>query len=439
MTRPDLISIRDPIHGAIGVTPRELGIVETRAFQRLRTIKQLGFADHAFPGATHTRFAHALGAMEMAARMFDAIFEGTALPAPDRARLRQALRLAVLLHDIGHAPLSHATERCMPPLRHLGLAELTGAKLADRQARHEDYTVKLLLDSHLSEALRRTFADDGIDPEDVARLVGGRQLLPERADRFVVGGVDYGPLLGQLVSGELDADRMDYLRRDSYYAGVSYGIFDEQWLLSNLCLHEVDGRAFLALRHRAIFAFEDFLLSRYHMFVSVYYHHTPVGFDTMLSRFIDEEPDVFVLPADSEQYIALDDVSFWMLLRGSRSRWAQRIVHRQPYRRVVELNADEALLELPGVRRALDAEGIDYFIARDEGVLSRYFGAAEKLDPIYIVNSTLGQATRVESYSKLFQRYHQPTRLARLYCQPKQISAARECLRSCIPKQFDLF
>ena len=171
MTRPDLISIRDPIHGAIGVTPRELGIVETRAFQRLRTIKQLGFADHAFPGATHTRFAHALGAMEMAARMFDAIFEGTALPAPDRARLRQALRLAVLLHDIGHAPLSHATERCMPPLRHLGLAELTGAKLADRQARHEDYTVKLLLDSHLSEALRRTFADDGIDPEDVARLV----------------------------------------------------------------------------------------------------------------------------------------------------------------------------------------------------------------------------------------------------------------------------
>src|SRR5476651_1128270 len=115
--------IRDPIHGAIGVTPDERALVDSPQYQRLRNVKQLGFADMAFPGATHTRYAHGLGAMAVATRVFDALAGKLELDADDRARFRQTLRLAVLFHDLGHAPLSHATERIMPPAAALALPD----------------------------------------------------------------------------------------------------------------------------------------------------------------------------------------------------------------------------------------------------------------------------------------------------------------------------
>src|SRR5438270_11390975 len=113
--------IRDPIHGAIEISADERALVDTPQYQRLRNVKQLGFADLAFPGATHTRYAHGLGAMAVATRVFDARWPKLELEAADRERLRQLLRLAVLFHDLGHAPLSHATERMMPPAAELRL------------------------------------------------------------------------------------------------------------------------------------------------------------------------------------------------------------------------------------------------------------------------------------------------------------------------------
>src|SRR5213079_3211826 len=109
--------IRDPIHGAIEITADERALVDSPQYQRLRNVKQLGFADLAFPGATHTRYAHGLGAMAVATKVFDAL--GLELDPEDRDRFRQTLRLAVLFHDLGHAPLSHATERIMPPVADL--------------------------------------------------------------------------------------------------------------------------------------------------------------------------------------------------------------------------------------------------------------------------------------------------------------------------------
>src|SRR3954454_15336284 len=106
--------IRDPIHGAIEVNADERALVDSPQYQRLRNVKQLGFADLAFPGATHTRYAHGLGAMAVATRVFEALAPKLGVPGPERERLRQTLRLAVLFHDLGHAPLSHATERIMP-------------------------------------------------------------------------------------------------------------------------------------------------------------------------------------------------------------------------------------------------------------------------------------------------------------------------------------
>ena len=435
MRSRETIAVRDPIHGSIHLTPREFAIVEHPVFQRLRGIKQLGFADLAFPGATHSRFSHGLGAMEMASRMFDAIFPADKGPvsAQERRRMRQIVRLAVLLHDVGHAPLSHATEGCMPPLIDLR-PEL--AAESKRQATHEDYTVHLMLRSSLRQALGENFAGDGITVGQLVALISG-ELGAVRGD-LSVGGIDYSPLLRQIVSGELDADRMDYLQRDSYYAGVNYGKVDAQWLLDNLGYHVVHDRALMSLSHRAIFAFEDFLLSRFHMFVSVYYHHTSVGLDTMLAWFIEEEPDTFVLPVDPESYVELDDVVFWSKLRASRNRWARRIVSRKLYARIVELHTEEGLKELGTLCADLDQAGIDYFISRDEGVLSRYYAADFVGDPIYVSNRGLGRVTRVDNYSKLFSRYRQPTRLTRLYCRPDQLAAAKACLARHRPRQQDL-
>src|SRR5437667_4945220 len=113
--------IRDPIHGAIEVTADERALVDSPQYQRLRNVKQLGFAVLAFPGATHTRYAHGLGAMAVATKVFDALAPRLELEPADKVRFRQTLRLAVLFHDLGLAPLSHATERIMPAVSALNL------------------------------------------------------------------------------------------------------------------------------------------------------------------------------------------------------------------------------------------------------------------------------------------------------------------------------
>lgn len=425
-----MIRIRDPIHGSIRLAVDELAVVDHPVFQRLRGIKQLGFADQAFPGATHTRYAHAIGAMEVATRMFDAIFppDKSALPWAERSRLRQLLRLAVLLHDLGHAPASHSSESAMPKRSAL---ELPFAVDEEAQATHEDYTVKLLLDSEISMVLRAHFEGIGIEPEDIVHLLTGE--LPDRADRLEVEGVDYYPVLHQMVSGEMDADRMDYLQRDSFYAGVSYGKFDMSWLLENLDHRVVDGRAMMALSHRAVFAFEDFLLSRYHMFVSVYYHHLAVGFDSMLLRYHTEAPDEFRLPADADAYAAIDDVTLWSTLRRSKNRWARWIARRETFRRVLEVGWTPTVSDLGDVGAALDEAGVEHFICRDQGTLSKYYGQGQAPLPIYVFDRAVGRAAPIEHYARIYERYAQPTQLVRVYVRPDQTASAQRIINAVMP------
>lgn len=458
------VRIRDPIHGTQKVTKPEIAIIDHRAVQRLRGIKQLGMADLAYPGATHTRYAHALGVMHIAGRVFDAVTADVELSPPDRFRLWSTLRLACLFHDLGHAPLSHSTELMMPPVATLELgAWRTGRP--DRRASHEDYTLKIVLDSELTTKIAQHLGDEGVEAADVAALLTD-QPPPDREASFVVDGVDWRPFLRQCVSSELDADRMDYLLRDSYFAGVPYGRYDLEWLLENLRLVErpasgAGGTAafHLGLASRASFGFEDYLLSRFHMFLAVYLHHVPVGYEMMLERLHADErsaEDGFTLPSDVERYLSWDDVHFFHLLRNSKNPWARRIIERRGFRLLLEhKQQDEApdplehgRVPLREVLAALEAQDIPLGTHAVRSRLSKYFLPEERtVDPdrmphlpglapgrdeprtptIFVVED--GRAVPLETHVALYRRYRGEVSLERIYVAPERLDDARSVMK----------
>lgn len=425
-----MIAIHDPIHGTIEVSQAEIKLIDARPFQRLRFIKQLGFSELAFPGATHSRYAHSLGAMQMATRIVDRLFASGTLDvsSAEQKRLRQVVRLAVLFHDLGHPPMSHVSEKVMPAVGTLTLGPWMAADdRPERQATHEDYTLKLLLDSELTPLIQEQMGSEGVTPAMVASLVAGR-LVTAGIDGFVCGGVDWLPLLSQIVSSELDADRMDYLRRDAYYCGVSYGNFDHIWLTNNLAAVHHDNRWLLGLQHKAVWAFENFLLARYHMFLAVYYHHTPICFDHLLGKFYASGE--YVLPGDSNGYLETDDVHLLSALRRSHNPWAQHVVRRRSYRLLLETHGYAA--EAPTQQAALEARlldaNIDFFSVRSEGVLSKYFGRENAGFPLLVVEPEMGRTRRIEEYTPLYKRFQEVVGVSRIYCKPDDYARARQCL-----------
>jgi len=418
-----MISIHDPVHGTIEVTPAEIKLIDSRPFQRLRHVKQLGFSELAFPGATHSRYAHSLGTMHMGTRMVERALAAIDLPVDERARLRQTLRLALLFHDLGHPPLSHVSERVMPKLGDLRLGPF--ADDPARQATHEDYTVKLVLDSEITELIERLLGDAGVTAARVASLVLGRPP-PGDEQAFVVAGHDLTTVLHQIVSSELDADRMDYLRRDAYYCGVSYGNFDHQWLTSNLTALAHDGHYVLGLQHKGLWAFENFLLSRLHMFLAVYYHHTSTCFDHLLGRYY--EAGEYTLPADSEAYLERDDIHLISALRASKSPWAQLIVRRRPYRLLVETHDFGEGPKDTELDARLTSAGIDFFRLRSKGVLSKYFKRRDEVAPLLVIEPEVGRTSRIEDYTPLYRRFAEAVAVSRVFCLPEQLEQARRLL-----------
>ncbi len=418
--------IRDPIHGTIHVTDEEADVIDSRFYQRLRYVRQLGFGDLAFPGATHSRHAHSLGAMHVAARLFDQVASRAPLSEGAKERFRAAVRLAVLCHDLGHMPLSHASEKIAPPRARLGLPGWMGEGHGPL-ASHEDFTARILLDSSLTPIVAKAYARFGVTPAQAASLISGRLAPGEAA--FTDGGLDWAPLLRAIVSGELDADRMDYLLRDSFFTGVNYGRYDIEWLLQNVSMAEKAGTAVLALSKAAIFAFEDFLLSRHHMFLSVYFHHTSVSFDHMLRRYYEEAPGEFEIPADPEAFLDCDDMALHLALRRSKNRWAQRIAWRQGFRRVAqftELDEDYDLAELSG---ALTEAGVEHFTVESRGVLSKYLDQGET-PSLYVIDQATGRLTEVSAYTPLYQRFARAVRLSRVYVRPDQVEVAQPLVAS---------
>jgi len=428
---PPPLEIRDPVHGAIAVDRQEAAVIDHSFVQRLRGIRQLGFSHLPFPGATHSRYAHSLGAMHLAGRAFDACFRGDDFPSPDRrAAFRHCVRLAALCHDLGHAPYSHAAEFAMPILRDLGVAAYAPAAIAhrlDALATHEDYTVAILTESTLSETIQAHF-DFG--PKHVAALVSHEVEVEDGF--FMDQGVDMRGALSQLISSDLDVDRLDYLMRDSHYTGARYGEIDVHWLLSHLNPHvDGEGRVCLALDRRAIYAFDDYMVARFHMFVMVYFHQKSIAYEGLLKRAMQHPDCDYHLPADLEAYRHCDDTHLESWLRTSAIPAARAIVEHRPPKVVLESHGPAGGVDLSEGKGLLGAAGLDVMeISATGGLVGKAKAGAPD---IHIIDHTPGRSPTVEligESSRVYSRFEDACCIGRLYVPRAELDEARRLLES---------
>lgn len=434
------MEIRDPVHGSIGITADELKVLDTAEYQRLRAIKQLGFAEFSFPGATHNRYIHSIGVGHLAGLAFDSIFRKFTFSKESvRMRLRQVFRLAAFLHDVGHGPLSHTIEEVMPDVSKLKIkayeqrhksakqGQLLGASGKSR-ADHEDYTIKYITDSPLGDTIGNTFTD--FRPFHVAALID--KSLDTDDDFFVDAGLDFRPILSQLVSSELDVDRMDYLERDSFFCGTNYGKFDLPWLISNLIPHVREDRVFLGVNRRALYTFDDFLISRHHMYLMVYFHHKSIIYEEMLYNYLTSPDCDFVLPADISEYTTYNDYRLYEHLAKSHNEWAQRISKRRPFKVLFELHNTHESPRPDNIQKVLEAEGIRIIHASSKARLSKYHMTStdDRNHQIYVVDKydRHDRPSPIDQSTEIFQRYEGTRIIDRLYVSPEQFDLAEKIL-----------
>ena len=252
--------IRDPLWNNIRLDPLALTLVDTPALQRLRYVRQLGYAFLVYPGATHTRFEHALGAHHVARRTIALLAERGELSHVDRIE-QDLTAAAMLLHDVGHYPFSHALEE-IGALNHESAAapRITGGAVAD--------------------ALTAAFG----------------QSAPTRV-LALMHGTDTGPLQG-LVSGSIDLDKIDYLKRDAMMCGVPYGEIDVDRLLDSVVIvpDPATGRAGVGIMEKGLSALESLLFAKYQMYRNIYWHHAVRSATAMYKRLIDDALKTGALP-----------------------------------------------------------------------------------------------------------------------------------------------
>lgn len=429
------MEIRDPVHGSMYFSDSEVAILDTLEFQRLRAIKQLGYAEFSFPGATHNRYIHSTGVCHLAGLVFDSIFRAYPFSKPQiKNRLRQALRLGALLHDVGHGPLSHTTEQVMPIVKNLKIPlyeeifQKNSSYSLQRRATHEDYTIKFITDSNIAETIIKQFHD--IQPIHIACLIDRSIECPD--DFFIDRGLDYRPILSQIVSSELDVDRMDYLERDSYFCGTNYGRIDLHWLVQNLTSHQIGNKVYLALNRRAIYAFDDFLLSRHHMHLMVYCHHKSIIYEEMLNKYLTSPDCDFVLPGDVNEYTQYNDYKLHVHLAAASNHWAKRIAERRPYKVLIELHSTSNSETPEKIKKQLEMENIDVIWASSKARLSKYHTLVqdENATHIYVVDQydRWEMPAPIAHSTEIFNRYEGTRIIDRLFVAPEDYQKAQDFL-----------
>ena len=318
----------------------------------------------------------------------------------------------------------------MPNVSELGLPDsFVGNQ--NRQATHEDYTIKSIIDSSFTKSFKGVKEKFGVIPEQVAELIVGETKTPEY---FTYKGINYFPMMHQLVSSEMDCDRMDYLLRDSYFCGVSYGKFDLDWIIDNLKPGIVDNKAYLGISERAVATFDDFLLSRFHMFLMVYFHYKSVCSEKLLERYFTSSPNEYSIPGDIEEYLKHDDHFLWKVLRGSDNYWAKKIVRNSIPAKIYETFGLQQLDQLKILEDYLNSENIDYIKCQSSGRLSKYYSDSKDNSnkyPLKVIreSSILSEDLLVRNINEatdLFEKFSHSHTVNRLHCEFDDLSSLQK-------------
>lgn len=376
MKAPNERNYRDAVHNIVRVDLGGYGgeligrLVDAAEFQRLRRVRQLGLAYFAYQTAEHSRFTHSLGAFHLATRALERLGRKYEIAEEDAL----AVRVAALLHDIGHGPFSHVIESA------LGF-------------HHEDFTIEAVLDP--SCMVGKLLAEHSPTlSTDVADIVRGnfRRMA-----------------LGQLVSSQLDVDRMDYLLRDTLMTGVKYGIYDLEWVLKSIEIDEERDQLYVSAA--GIHAVEDYLQARYYMFRQVYFHRTLRAAEAVLRSTLKRALDLFsggesVWCADGTamasvlagrklslaEHMSLDDSDFvfhikqWArsddpILSDLASRFSDRRLFKALDLDMSQVEREQFIL---AARDAVSSSGFDpayYFIEDTAGNDSHFFYSSDRAKP----------------------------------------------------------
>ena len=296
--------IRDPLWNNIRVDPLALQLVDAPAFQRLRYVRQLGLAHLVYPGATHSRFEHALGAYHLARRTLANLAERGALAGVTEDQ-RAIVVVAALLHDLGHYPFSHALEEIGAP-------------------HHEEVARPLVMEGEIASILESALGADA-----PARVVA------------LIRGLSQDPLQG-LISGSADLDKIEYLKRDALMCGVPYGEIDVDRLLDSLVVVDdpVSGRARIGLLEKGLSALESLLFAKYQMYRNVYWHHSVRSATAMYKRLVEAAIDVGALDARSLAAFT-DEGLLHHLDAAAPSPMLARLRERRLFKRALECSAAE--------------------------------------------------------------------------------------------------
>lgn len=248
--------LKDPVHSYIHIHYEVIwNCLDSKEFQRLRRIRQLGGDFQVYPTAEHSRFSHSLGVYEIVRRM---VTEVKSLCVELTEYEKVCVMLAGLLHDVGHGPFSHAFEN------------ITNHS-------HEEYTAKIILGNTELNAILRAVSKRL--PEDIVSII---QHTHEN------------DILNQIVSGQLDADRMDYLLRDSYFTATSYGQFDLERILRTMRVRKTaEGRKVIVVKYTGIHSVEDYIMARYQMYWQVYYHPVARSYEAVFIQLFNRLKDIF--------------------------------------------------------------------------------------------------------------------------------------------------
>lgn len=398
--------IRIPIHGFVHFSDTEKEIINSPYFQRLRNIKQLSLASYVYPGATHTRFEHSVGVMEVADRMFCSICSKRAYRDIVDCSLKgigisvqtatDILRLAALFHDTGHLPFSHASEHVLP----------AGKK-------HED--VSLAVIESQRDILNKLFSNEIITA--VIQIISGEPITPELR------------LLSNIISGSIDADRTDYLIRDSHHCGVDYGMFDSKRLIESLTVVEdYEGGLELAIDAEGVHALESLIMARYYMFTQVYYHKTRRIYDYYIHSYLKKWESAF---SDSLLNVLKEDdntvVNYLRLDAKGETEYgvfARRILNRDNH--TVLLNSSDFVDKIDirkkeKVRNTMMNKyaDLDFWIDNDGGKIHDFFSEGELDDGEELKITKRFSVELLTNFSRIIQGLPKKFHICRLYVAKK--------------------